>query len=256
MKEKLDLELVCIYNDKTILKEFLLDSIEKQNCICKVTLCDGSDGKEKSAAAIYNKVIGKSSAKVIVCVHHDVSFEVEDILKRIYDYLSENPRCIIGAAGVISLEREKQECIVYGNVYEGINKGLVRLTHVDEPRKVLCIDECLFAFNKEVFQTVQFDSDTCNGWHFYAADLCYAAKEYGIDTFVYPLDIWHRSTGKIGNDFYVQLKRVQKKYRKRKRFITPCINCNTLIPAWYYKINRIIRIRKRRILCKNEYIPY
>lgn len=246
MKQKLDLELICIYNDNNILESFLIKSLEKQTCTCKLTLYDGSNGGGQCAAAIYNELICKSTAKVIICCHHDISFETENILEEIYEYLNIHSRCIVGAAGVIASEKKGREHIVYGNLREGINKEYSRLIHLTKPKKVLCLDECFFGFNREIFRTVQFDANTCNGWHFYAADLCYTASEYGIESYVYPLDIWHRSTGKIENDFYVQLRRVQKKYRKRKRFITPCIDCKTRIPAWYYKLKRNIWLIRSR----------
>lgn len=245
MKEKLNMELFCIYNDPEILNEFLLQSIEKQSAQCKVTLYDGSAiSKTECAASIYNRLITKSKAEVIICMHHDVSFESKSVLQDIYDYVSSHPQCIVGAAGV---EQKQNKLVVWGNVLEGDHQEYSRLASTNLPQKVLCLDECLFAFHKQVFQFVQFDEDTCNGWHFYAADLCYSAKIYGIESFVLPINIWHKSTGKIGNDFYVQLGRIQKKYRKRmKRFITPCIDYNTKIPPLYYKIKRNIWIKRRK----------
>lgn len=246
MKKYLDMELFCIYNDMRILNKFLLESIERQNVQCKVTLYDGSiNHKRGGAASIYNKLISDSDAKVLVCIHQDVSFMSDNVLQDIYDFVSSHSQYIIGAAGV----RQKQggNLAVYGNVVEGNEGEYNRLIHIKVPKEVLCVDECFFAFHKKVYQLIQFDEKTCDGWHFYAADLCYSAKKFGIQSVVYPVDIWHKSTGRISDDFYVQLRRIQKKYRKNfNRFITPCINCNTKIPALYYKVKRIIWLRRER----------
>lgn len=240
--EDVSLEVFCIYTDVNILNEFLIQSLKKQNVDCKITTYNGKDS-QIGAAEIYNKLIAQSDADVIVCVHQDVSFEDKNAIMDIYNYLKAHPMSIIGAAGVyIDTLQPGSRAVVCGNVVEGNIKEFSRLTPISKPKEVIAVDECMFTFNRKVFECIQLDSETCSGWHFYATDYCYSARNLGIKSYAFPVYIWHKSTGKIEKDFYVQLRRIKKKYKKRESFfITPCIRYNTHIPVLRYEIARKIR---------------
>lgn len=256
-KTKIDMAIICIYNNSEMLNSILLKSIENQTVTCNVVLIDGNEKNNQqygSAASIYNKAIKQTKESVIICVHQDISLEDKDILKKIYLYLDKNRKTIAGCAGAAlntNNRNHKIQRIVYGNIVEGEFGTIERLTHIDNITEVVSVDECLFAFNKEVFNFVRFDEETCNGWHFFASDLCYQAREYGINTVVMPLNIWHVSTGKVGNDFYIQMERIRKKYKKyTKYYLTTCITLNTNISAAFYKYLRNIKIYKNKFLTK------
>lgn len=230
-----DLEIICIYNKDDVLQEFLLAGLARQDCPYKLTLYQGSQS-DAGAAAIFNRLIRQSDARYILCCHQDVTFLKPDVLTKIVRHLEHHPGHIVGAAGADLANGRLQ---VFGNLQEG-REPHFRLAEIHRPRRVRSLDECLFAFDRSVYDRVQMDEKLLTDWHLYAVEFCYAARRQGFRVVALPLAVWHLSEGLAGREYYRQLERVRKKYRKLKvrYLVAPGIKWNTRLPAiccYHYK---------------------
>lgn len=113
MKEKIDLALVCCYNNEKQLNELLLDSYNKQNVECEKILIDNSDNKFSSAAKALNYGASISKSNYYIFLHQDIKFLDSNVLKNFYEELKEC-KGILGVAGVKEDEKKVFTSIVHG----------------------------------------------------------------------------------------------------------------------------------------------
>lgn len=113
MKEKIDLALVCCYNNEKQLNELLLDSYNKQNVECEKILIDNSDNKFSSAAKALNYGASISKSNYYIFLHQDIKFLDSNTLKNFYEELKEC-KGILGVAGVKEDEKKVFTSIVHG----------------------------------------------------------------------------------------------------------------------------------------------
>ena len=219
MKEKKDLSLICVYNNKEQLDKYLLKSYKKQNIECQLILIDNRNNKFACAVDAINDGIKKATTTNIIILHQDIYFEKEDVLIKLYERIDKSHNEIIGVAGTKYEQRRVYTAITHGLKKE---KAGLNVMNYGEEEEVFVLEECLFGFKKDILKKINFDNQTCDNWHFYAVDLCYQANLNNIKVICYGANIWHASSGSKTHSFYETLRKMQKKYKKNFNKIISC----------------------------------
>ena len=205
--EKIDLTIVCCYNDINQLQNDLLKTLNEQTVACETILIDNRDKKFKSASAALNYGASLVETKYVLFSHQDIYFTDNNALKEIYEYFVELDGSVIGVAGV------KLDTVgTYTTVVHGVNKIPAGRHKIKKPVKVASIDECIFGMNIDVYNKLLFDEKNFDNWHLYAIDMCYNAYSNGIEVYSIPSKIWHKSEGNLNHSFFVGFKRLRDKY--------------------------------------------
>ncbi len=202
------LSIVCVYNNKNILDEFLLKSLfAQENIDYECILIDNTKGAFLSASQALNSGGAQSSGDYIIFLHQDIMFTSSNTLQNMTRYLNDKDK-LYGVAGV------KDSNGTITNITHGPNFVPAGYTKVTEPTLVQSLDECMFIVPREVFDKLKFDESTIDGWHLYCVDYCLSAKKAGIDSYVIPLDtVYHFSPGfSMNNSYFWILRKLAKKH--------------------------------------------
>jgi hypothetical protein len=102
---------------------------------------------------------------------------------------------------------------------------------LSEPEAVDTVDECAFVVPAAVFAQFQFDERTCDGWHLYAVEYSLRVRAAGLQAWVLPLALYHRSGGAVlrvlgfvtfERAYFRALRRVFRKHAGVDRLHTTC----------------------------------
>jgi hypothetical protein len=230
--------VVSVYNNKEILDEYLIKSLEEQSVDYDLILIDNTQGEFKSAASALNSGGEKAAGCYIVFVHQDVSFDSEFLedLETLLDNIKN-----LGIAGLAGVSAETPGVI--SNILQGKSKDLVGKNRIETPTLVQTLDECLIVIPKTVFDTLKFDQVTCDDWHLYGVDYSLSITSQGYDSYVLPLSIHHRSPGySMSAGYDVTMKKLLKKHRQNYKMVyTTLGNYNTSLPLSLQKnVKKII----------------
>jgi glycosyltransferase involved in cell wall biosynthesis len=222
------ISVVCVYNNKEILEEFLLKSLKKQSVEYELFLMDNRNGKFKSAAEALNKGAEEAKGKYIMFVHQDIDLKSDKWLENVEKTLDSLDN--VGIAGVAG--RIKYRKGIVTTIEDGIPPQKIPSFNFKTPVKVQTLDECLFIIPKSIFNTLQFDEKTCDDWHLYAVDYSLTIKDRGFDVYVIPSFLYHRSPGYSYSEmFNLTLKKVLKKHWKEGVIYTTMKNWITFYPV-------------------------
>lgn len=203
-----DLSLVCVYNNEEQY-ERMVNTLNKQHLNIEIIGFDNRGNEWSSAAAAYNEGVRRASSPLILFSHQDILFMGTDFLDAFVERVRDNPLEIVGVAGAITNEDGQGRRMLSG-MYQG---SLLWRHHTARSAvSVETLDECLFGCNRAVFDCISFDEDVCNGWHFYAVDLCLQARLNNIAVTVLPADVIHESGGNRDASYYLAQERIKKKY--------------------------------------------
>lgn len=241
------LSIICVYNNKEILNEYLLASISEQ--IFKdyeIILVDSLKMNFKSAAKALNYGVSLAKGDIFVFAHQDVKFLNKDILSKINEYAQTFQFGIGGVAGRINNSKGTISSIKMGK--EFVDGGIENIKEVTE---VDTLDECLFFIKRKEF--LGFDEDLGNTYHLFATDYCYKAKLHNQKVFLFPLDIYHLSKGDSMNESYFEtLYKIGKKYRKQVKYLhTTCATLTNNIFLKFFCFLNIIKLKLKRKIKKN-----
>jgi glycosyltransferase involved in cell wall biosynthesis len=227
------ISVVCVYNDEITLKDALLKSLENQTLKHELILVDNTQGKFKSAAEAFNWGGAKAKGEYIMFVHQDVDLCSNSWLENAEKLVNSIPNLgIAGVGGARSSEGPTiGECVT--NIKHGIPpKTVLGAVPVQKPEKVQTVDECLVIIPRPVFDMLQFDEEVCDDWHLlYTVDYSLSVARLGLDAYVIPSFIYHRSKGipnrnilqiiwSIGilpTEFYQTLEKLLKKHRSHTK---------------------------------------
>jgi len=202
------LSIVCVYNNKNVLDEFLLKSLfAQENVDYELILIDNTKGTFLSASQALNSGRVQSSGDYIVFLHQDIMLTSSNTLQNITRYLNGKDK-IYGVAGA------KDSTGTITNITHGPNFVPAGNTKVTGPTLVQTLDECMFIVPREIFDKLKFDESTIDGWHLYCVDYCLSAKKVGIDSYVIPADtVYHFSPGfSMNNSYFRILRKLAKKH--------------------------------------------
>jgi hypothetical protein len=189
----------------------------------------------KSLAEGYTRGLAMSSAEHVVLCHDDIEFLDIPVLagmahtwpERIAHHLKTFD--VIGVAGTSKLTTTVVMGSGTGHVHGWIShpsdepgtlKNLTPTGYIaglfssqTAPIKVEALDGVFIAARRSVFNRVQFDSVTFNGFHGYDIDLTYRCYQAGLNIAVCP-DLWlmHLSAGHFGDQWVEYSKRLLKKF--------------------------------------------
>ena len=221
--------VICVYNNKKILDEWLLRSLSNQTKEFELILLDNTQKKYKSATEALNS--GGKSAKndYLIFVHQDIDFLVENWLQKAEEFLT-----LIPDMGIAGVAGKKKEGII-SSIEHGdppIHAGDIQTTQI-EP--VQTLDECVLFIPKSIFDRFQFDERVCDDWHLYGVDYCLTAKKMGYEVYVLPMNLYHKSSGQsFSNSYFRVLNKIQEKWREDFRIIfTTSGNWMTFRPIYF-----------------------
>lgn len=229
------ISIVCVYNDKEILQSHLLRGLKVQTSEYDLVLIDNTADQFKSAAEGLNYGGQIAKGEYIMFTHQDVTLKPRDSFQLIERTLGRLPNLgIAGAAGCIEAPVwfGMHGRFVLSNVMHGTPPTPAGAIPVTDATIVQTLDECLIIVPKETFEKLQFDEQTCDGWHLYAVDYCLSVKALGLDAYVLPITVYHRSfPGRVQGDYYKTLKRVLRKHgNQQRRISTTCGTWDTRSP--------------------------
>ncbi|MEN4005907.1 MAG: glycosyltransferase [Methanobacteriaceae archaeon] len=222
------ISVVCVYNNREILEEFLLKSLKTQSVEYELFLMDNRNGKFKSAAEALNEGGKKANGKYIMFVHQDIDLKSNNWLENVEKMLDSLDN--VGIAGVAG--RIKYRKGIVTTIEDGIPPQKIPSFNFKTPVKVQTLDECLFIIPKSIFNTLQFDEETCDDWHLYAVDYSLVAQKKGYDVYVIPIFLYHRSSGfSFSENYYITLEKLLKKHWKEWVVYTTMKNWITFYPV-------------------------
>lgn len=204
------ISIVCVYNDKNILENFLLKSLKNQTAKFELILLDNRQEQFKSAAEALNYGGEQAKGKYLMFVHQDVDLYSNTWLEEVKKILDKLPN--LGIAGVAGKSKNKEGVIT--NIKHGSPPRFAGKIQFEKLTKVQTVDECLIIIPKSLFTKLQFDENTCNDWHLYAVDYCLNVQKIGFNSYVIPMFIYHKSPGySMSEQYHKTLKKILKKYR-------------------------------------------
>ena len=235
--------ILCCYNNREELEQMLLPSLKRQTAPYRLRLIDSRKEGYRSAAEAYNRTLeaemGKNDTKndFLLFIHQDVAFDESDFLQQLELALLEHPGCIAGLAGVTPAG------IILSNLRYRETGSYITRRQLDRPTEAASLDECLFAMPWDVWHKVRFDEHTCDHWHLYAVDLCYAARlVLHAKSYILPLTAYHKQNPGKGlytdGHFMRGMRRMIKKYRHSyPQLYTTCYRTSTrLVPAMIHML--------------------
>ncbi len=210
------ISIVCVYNNKNMLENVLLKSLENQSVQFELITLDNRNNRFKSAAEALNYGGRKAKGDYIVFAHQDMLFSddlwlenAERVLGTILD---------LGVAGVAGASEKgstwKERCRHSITVFDE-NWDVAPVENVEE---VQTLDECVLIVPQSVFSKVKFDEKIFDGWDSYGPDYCLAAKRHGKKSYVIPGESSHCSlrAGSRPWEFKGLLKYQKRLYKKYK----------------------------------------
>lgn len=235
--------VISVFNNKDILEERLLKSLNIQNIQYELILVDNSDGKFKSAANALNYGAKNATKDYLMFVHQDVDLLGENCLRNIEEVIDSLED--LGVAGVAGYAKTEGKPVMMSNIQDGYPPEDVGM-NIDGPVEVQSVDECLFIVPRSLFQELKFDEKTCPDWHLYGVDYCLSTKKLGKTIYVIPANIYHASrTVSFSNTYYSTLYNVVNKHGDDYETI------DTSCGVWHTKKFRLnINIIEDRILRK------
>jgi len=225
------ISIVCVYNNKKILADFLEKSLQAQTVKYELIALDNTTGTYRSAAQAlnYGALRVQPASAYIMFAHQDIDFCSPSFLEETEHMLDALPD--LGVAGVAGISADEKK--VVSNIMHGIPQ-------VDAGRKihtctsVMTVDECCVIMPRPVFIKHQLDAAVCDGWDLYMVDFSLRIKEEGLNVYVLPSAIYHASRGEqmAVTAYFKTLKKVLRKHaRSYKKIHTTCGRWNTRIPV-------------------------
>jgi len=223
-----NLSIVCVYNDKDILSNWLRKSLECQNFEYESIFLDNTSNKYQSAAEALNEGGTKAHGKYLMFVHQDIKFMNDVFLKDIFHELESIKN--LGVAGTAGKSLEDKEIIT--NIKHGIPPRYASRKHYTCRQEAQTLDESLLVIPREIFRLYQFNEKICDNWHLYGVEYCLSMRKIGFDVYVIPLTLYHKSNGVSLNwSYFITLKKVLHLYKKEySKICTTVYNWYTGIP--------------------------
>ena len=133
------MSIVCVYNNKTILEEYLLKSLKKQTSKYELILVDNRKNKYSSAANALNHGARKAHGNYIVFAHQDIYFSQNSWLDRTEKCLS-----TLNNIGIVGVAGKTTDSLVRSNIKQGIIPVDVTPYKLEKVELASTLDECLF----------------------------------------------------------------------------------------------------------------
>jgi hypothetical protein len=227
--------IVCVYNNKQVLDQYLVSSLNKQNTEYQSVLIENTQGRFLSAAKALNYGGVQAKGKYLMFAHQDVEMTGVSWLRDTETMLDSIDK--FGVAGVAGMAEEGKNSKERGrNIITHLaDKHVWELGNpIVKPEKVQTNDGCLLIVPASVFALLKFDENVCDNWHLYDVDYCLSCKEQGYEVYTIPMSIYHRSAGgfhkltrwniirsfgPLPEEYYRTLEKIIKKHKTHYRKI-------------------------------------
>lgn len=221
------ISVVCVYNNRKILTDYLLKGLKNQTVKYELILIENTEGQNKSAAEALNYGGKKTTGDYIMFIHQDVDLTSNSWLEDVEKMLDSIQN--LGIAGVAGRKDERGVITV---IKHGNPPRLAGQIQINNPTKVQTLDECVVIIPKSVFKLLQFDEVVCDDWHLYTVDYSLCVGRIGLDVYVIPMFVYHKSPGySFSGKYYLVLEKVIKKHKKNyRRIYTTMGDWSTLYP--------------------------
>jgi hypothetical protein len=244
------ISIICVYNNKILLDNYLLQSLKRQTTEYELILLDNTQRKFQSAAEALNQGGKQANQKYLMFVHQDVDLSSPTFLENVENILDSIER--LGIAGVAGKKDSKGVLTIITHDTPPTTAGNILIDHIIE---VQTLDECLVIIPQEAFNSLHFDEEVCDDWHLYAVDYCLNVTKLGLKSYVLPLTIYHYSPlipknlfqilfsiGPLPKGYYNTLKKVLKKYKPEVECIyTSCGDWNTSDPLIIQRFKILVK---------------
>lgn len=228
------ISLICCYNNKKMLDDFLIDSLQQsKNSEYELIDIDNRNNLFSSVAKAYNQGIQKAKGEWIMFCHQDIAFR-PDFITEISSFLEKQAlkkECIYGFAGI------DKTGVVYSNIQRKDSRQYIVKNQLFEPKSVVSLDECCFIIRRDyLFSIGGFDEKICDNWHMYCVELCLRCLEQGGDVICVPNIVYHKTgreniSGLLDFNFLKSFYRVAKRYRNNHHILyAPCYIAKTHTP--------------------------
>ena len=189
------ISVICVYNNKTVLEDFLLRSLRDQTCDHELVLLDNTRQQFSSAAKALNHGANDAKGKYLMFVHQDIALDSNSWLvdvEKLLDSLTD-----LGIAGVAGARSSTTtgKLEVSTNIVHGTPARRASPKVLHKPERVQTVDECLFIVPKSVYDLLPFDEEVCCDWHLYAVDYSLMVAHSGLGAYAIPAVVYHRSGG-------------------------------------------------------------
>jgi glycosyltransferase involved in cell wall biosynthesis len=238
------MSIICVYNNKEILNKYLIESLKNQTATYELILVDNRSNKFKSAASALNHGAKQAHGDYFVFAHQDIYFSDVEWIKNTLNELEK-----LEKIGIVGVAGKTTDSLVRSNIKQGITPVDVSPYKIKKVEKASTLDECLFIIPREVYLENNLNEVTCPDWHLYAVDYVYDIKNKGLEAYLIPSLLEHRSKGaSMSKSYYTTLPNLQKKYFSKWLIRTCMGDWFTFIPI---KLQRII---KRYKIIKFPYV--
>jgi GT2 family glycosyltransferase len=173
--------------------------------------------------AAYNKGVKHATGEILVFMHEDV-FSMEGNWGNVLiSKFKDETVGLVGVAGTQYLFAEYPSWVtagrpfIKGHVIHELNNGKeYYLTVFDWQEKdvdVVAVDGLFFAIRKSLFDTIKFDQQTFDRFHFYDLDICMQIHRTHRLLVTWDLLLKHQSGGSFDESWKMYAARFQEKYR-------------------------------------------
>ena len=220
------MSIICVYNNKEILEDYLITSLESQSEDYELILVDNRKNKFKSASSALNYGASNASGDYYVFAHQDIFFSDSDWIKNTISQIKE-----LNNVGIVGVAGKTTDSLVRSNIKQGIPSVDVSPYKLEKAEKASTLDECLFIIPKKVFENYKLNETACPDWHLYAVEYVYNIKNAGFEAYLIPTSLEHRSKGaSMSESYYTTLPNLQKKYLNKGLLRTCMGDWFTFIP--------------------------
>jgi hypothetical protein len=212
------ISVVCVYNNESTLDHCLLASLQSQTAMFETILLDNRDGRYRSAAQALNEGGRRATGDFIMFVHQDMWLATNNWLEHAESTLKALPSLgVAGVAGMTSAGRQWYERMKFSISDFGLDER-AEVGRVHKPEEVQTLDECLLLVPRRVFERLEFDETTFDGWDCYGSDYCLSAEQMGLRVCVIPLPCNHCTSRALYSiwQFKGLSKYQERLYRKHK----------------------------------------
>ena len=190
--------IICVWHKEQQFIEFKNNLSSQKDVEFNLIAIDNSTNKYSSIREIYNGLIDEISTEYVMFCHPDIVFLEDNVLFSLIESLSQLSNLgVVGIAGC----REGQHWEILSNIVHGDNMKLAG-TPIKVPERVQMVDECLYIMKSDFLKNHKYSDIT--GWHLYAVEQCLNAIAEGLNNYVVPVNIWHRSDGKSLDPSYLK----------------------------------------------------
>lgn len=239
------ISIICIYNNPDLLNTLLIPSLRQQTIPYELILIDNQNQKYSSAAKLLNDQVKFGKGKYLLFLHQDIELCKKDFLEKIIEYMDGLPGA--GIAGVAGCSPSFNGII--SNIYHGVPKKPAGSIFIKTPTRVQTVDECCFVIPNSFLKKYPFNENICQDWHLYAVEYSLHVLELGLQVYVLPLKLYHRSDGiYYSNAYFKSLNSIQKKYGKKYSVIYTTVGKWSSSPIIFQKMKFLILFAIQKLL--------